>query len=104
MAQKGQPFTSGNWLVRAGHEDEFVERWTALTEWSLKEAKGAQFFYLIQDSRDRRHFLSFGAWDDSDSVRAWRGRPEFSELLGACRALCDEFEAHDYTLASAPSP
>lgn len=99
----GQPFTSGKWLVRAGSKDEFVERWTALTEWSLGEAKGAQFFYLIQDARDPRHFLSFGGWENSDDVRAWREQPRFGELLGACRELCDEFEAHDYTLASAPA-
>jgi hypothetical protein len=42
------------------------------------------------------------AWDDPESVRTWRGHPRFSELLGACRELCEEFEAHDYTLASAP--
>jgi heme-degrading monooxygenase HmoA len=102
MATKGQLFTSGNWLVREGSEDEFVERWTALTDWSLAEGAGAEFFYLIQDLRDSRHFLSFGAWDDPESVRTWRGHPRFSELLGACRELCEEFEAHDYTLASAP--
>jgi quinol monooxygenase YgiN len=95
-------FTSGNWLVRSGSEDEFIQRWTALTEWSLNEAAGAHFFYLIQDAGDPRHFLSFGALDDSESVRAWRQQPRFSELLGACRELCDEFEAHDYTLASTP--
>jgi heme-degrading monooxygenase HmoA len=99
----GQPFTSGNWLVRPGSEDEFVKRWSALTEWSLAEAEEAQFFYLIQDARDPRHFLSFGAWGSSDDVRAWREQPRFGELLGACRELCDEFEAHDYTLASAPA-
>jgi heme-degrading monooxygenase HmoA len=102
MADTGQPFTSGNWLVRGGSEDEFIARWTALTEWSLNEAAGAQFFYLIQDSRDPRRFLSFGAWDKPESVQAWRQQPRFSELLGACRELCDQFEAHDYKLASAP--
>ena len=102
MASKGQPFTSGKWLVREGSENEFVERWTALTDWSLAEAAGAEFFYLIQDTRDPRRFLSFGAWDDPESVRAWRQQPKFSELLGAAREVCDEFEAHDYTLAAAP--
>jgi heme-degrading monooxygenase HmoA len=103
VATLGQPFTSGNWLVRAGSEQEFINRWTALTLWSRREARGAQFFYLIQDARDPRHFLSFGAWDDSEAVRVWREQPQFGELLGACRALCEEFEAHDFTLASAPN-
>jgi heme-degrading monooxygenase HmoA len=104
MPALGQPFTSGRWLVREGSEKEFVNRWSALTLWSLKEAGGAEFFYLIQDTLDQRRFLSFGAWDAPGSVSAWREQPTFQELLGACRELCDEFEAHDYALAAAPGP
>jgi heme-degrading monooxygenase HmoA len=95
-----QPYTAGNWHVRAGEEDAFVAAWTSFTEWSLANAQGAESFVLIRDSNDPRHFLSFGAWADHDSVNAWRSSEEFRERLGRCRALCDEFEAHDYTVAS----
>jgi hypothetical protein len=30
MVKKGQPYTSGNWLVKAGSEESFIDRWTAL--------------------------------------------------------------------------
>jgi heme-degrading monooxygenase HmoA len=103
MAKVGQPYTSGRWLVKVGNEDAFIARWTAFTEWSLKNALGAESFVLIQDSGDTRRFLSFGAWDSPEAVTAWRQRPEFSELLGECRALCEEFEPHDYTLVATPS-
>jgi heme-degrading monooxygenase HmoA len=102
MAKTGQPYTSGSWLVKAGSEDAFVAQWTAFTEWSLNNAPGAESFVLIQDSGDPRRFLSFGAWDNPEAVTAWRQRPEFRELLGECRALCEQFEPHDYTLAAAP--
>jgi heme-degrading monooxygenase HmoA len=55
---------------------------------------------LIQDSNDPRRFLSFGAWADGESVQTWRSSPEFSERLGKCRELCEEFEAHDFGLVS----
>jgi hypothetical protein len=58
MAKLGQPYTSGNWLVRAGSEDAFIERWTAFTEWSLKNAAGAELFVLIRDTGDPRRFVS----------------------------------------------
>src|ERR671931_568187 len=103
MARLGQPYTSGRWLVKEGEEDAFVAEWGAFTEWSLESAPQAESFVLIQDSNDSRRFLSFGAWADADSVTAWRETPEFRERLGRCRALCDEFEPHDYTLAAAPS-
>jgi heme-degrading monooxygenase HmoA len=96
-------FPSGNWLVRAGSEEAFIERWTNFTEWSLKNAPGAESFVLIRDIGDPRRFVSFGAWDNPEAVTEWRQRPEFSELLGECRALCEEFEPHDYMLAASPS-
>ncbi len=96
MVKKGQPYTSGNWLVKAGSEESFIDRWTAFTECSLKNGPGAETFILIQDSGDPRRFVSFGAWDNPEAVTSWRQRPEFRELLGECRALCEEFEPDDY--------
>jgi heme-degrading monooxygenase HmoA len=98
----GQPYTSGSWLVSAGREDEFVSAWNAFTGWSLDHAPGAQSFVLIRDAADPRRFLSLGAWSDADAVEAWRSSDEFRERLGRCRALCDDFEARDYTAAAAP--
>ena len=98
----GQPYTSGRWLVRSGEEEEFIRRWTDFTDWSLDSADGAESFALIQNVGDRRRFLSFGAWRDGASVEGWRGSEEFRQRLGRCRELCDEFEAQDYELVSAP--
>jgi heme-degrading monooxygenase HmoA len=101
MANIGQPYTSGTWLVKAGSEENFIDRWTTFTQWSLDNADGAESFVLIQDTGDPRRFLSLGVWENPESVGAWRQRPEFSELLGQCRALCDHFEPHDYKLGPA---
>ncbi len=103
MAEKNQPYTSGRWLVKAGSEDAFIERWTAFTRWSLENAPGAESFVLVRDSADPRRFLSLGTWESQEAVTQWRQRPEFGELLGECRELCEEFEPHDYTLAASPS-
>lgn len=101
MAKIGQPYTSGNWMVKEGHEDEFVDRWTEFTEWSLANAPGAENFLLIRDAADPKHFISFGAWEDAGTVAAWRDRPEFQQRLAACRALCDDFRSTDFTLSAA---
>lgn len=96
----GSPYTSGNWAVKQGSEDAFVSRWTEFAGWSKENAPGAGRFYLLRDSRDPQHFVSFGSWRDPDAVTAWRERPEFADLLGRCRALCEDFEARDYTLVA----
>src|SRR5438445_6550951 len=101
MARIGQPYTSGNWVVKEGQQDEFVERWTAFVRWAAENEQGAESFVLIQDGRDPRHFVSLGAWDAIETVDDWRSRPEFAEYLGRCRELCDDFQASDLTVAAA---
>ena len=103
MAQIGQPYSSGYWLVKEGSEEDFVSRWTAFVEWSLENAPGLVTGILIQDSDNPRRFLSLGAWDTAEAMQAWRQMPEFQELFDACRELCDEVQVRSYTLASAPS-
>jgi heme-degrading monooxygenase HmoA len=97
-------YVSGEWRVRAGNEEQFVARWLAFTGWSLHNAPGAESFVLIRDVEQPCRFVSFGAWADLESIRAWRGRPEFAQLLGRCRELCEEFRAGDYALAASPTP
>ena len=101
MSKSGQHYTSGNWVVKQGSEEEFVARWTEFTEWALKNAPGAQSFVLIRRDDDPRHFVSFGAWNDAESAAAWKNMPEFAEDLGRLRALCDEFTSSDSTVAAA---
>jgi hypothetical protein len=38
MAEIRQPYASGRWLVNTGSQDEFIERWTTFTQWSLDNA------------------------------------------------------------------
>jgi heme-degrading monooxygenase HmoA len=100
VAPTGQPYTSGDWVVQEGKEQEFIAAWTELADWSKANARGSRSFALIQQADEASHFLSFGAWDDSDAVEEWRSRPEFRERLGACRELCTDFQAHDYRLVA----
>jgi len=103
MAQIGHPYASGRWLVNAGREDEFIERWTTFTQWSLDNIPGAHSYVLLRDNAEARRFVSFGAFENQEAVTQWRERPEFTELRDACIQLCEEFEPHDYTVAASPS-
>jgi heme-degrading monooxygenase HmoA len=98
--EMGRQFTSGNWLVKAGNEEDFIQTWTEFTQWAKESAAGAVVFTLLRDDSNPQHFLSFGGWDGVESVRSWRSTPEFAERLGKCRELCDDFQPGDYALAS----
>ncbi len=103
MEMTGQSYSSGEWSVRAGSEEEFVDRWTMFIEWSLDNAEGAASFVLVRSMEEPSKFLSLGAWENQEAQEAWRKMPRMQELLGQCRELCEEFETHTYTLAASPS-
>jgi heme-degrading monooxygenase HmoA len=100
MEQTGQSYSSGEWLVMAGSQEEVVNRWTAFVEWTSGNAAGAESFVLVQSTDQPRRFLSLGAWESQEAQEAWREMPRMQELLGRCRELCEEFESHVYTLAA----
>jgi len=93
-------YSSGEWLVRAGSEEEFIERWNTFTEWSLNNAPGAVSFVLVRSNEEPGKFLSLGTWESQEAQEAWRRMPRMQELLDRCLELCEEFESHLYTFAS----
>ncbi len=103
MAEMGEAYTSGRWLVKAGSENDCIERWTAFTRWSLDNAPGAESFVLVRSTEEPRRFLSLGAWESQAAQEAWREMPRMQELLGHCRELCEEFAFHPYALAAGTS-
>jgi len=99
MESTGHSYSSGEWLVRPGSEEEFIERWKSFIERTLIEAPGAVSFVLVRSTEEPRKFLSLGAWESQQAQEAWREMPQMQVMLGHCRALCDEFDTYRYTLA-----
>jgi quinol monooxygenase YgiN len=100
MQMTGQSYSSGEWSVRAGSEEQFVERWTTFTEWSLDNAEGAVSFVLVRSTEVPSKFLSLGAWENQEAQERWREMARMQELFEQCRQLCEEFVFHSYTLAA----
>jgi heme-degrading monooxygenase HmoA len=100
MQKTAQSYSSGDWLVRAQSEEEFIKRWTTFSESTLSNAPGAVSFVLVRSNEDPRRFLSLTAWENQ---QAWRAMPQRQELLDQCRELCEEVEVHPYTLAASLS-
>ena len=99
MNDTRQMYTSANWWVRSGQEDEFVGRWQALVG-TAKEVSGSGEFHLLRDSQNPQHFQSFGSWRDQAAADEWRQGAAFVERMKACRELCERFEPCDCHLAA----
>jgi heme-degrading monooxygenase HmoA len=98
MESVGDHYASGDWVVAAGREAEFIARWTEFLGWTRVAAPGLRWARLIQDAENGRHFISFASWGSLEALGSWRSQPEFVAKLGACRALCEDFRGGDYTV------
>ena len=47
MHTTAQSYSSGEWLVRAASDEEFIQRWTTFSESTLSNAPGAVSFVLF---------------------------------------------------------
>lgn len=93
-----QYYTSGNWHVRSGSEEEFIKRWTEFAESARPKARGR--FVLIRENDDPKHFVSVGTWSTEEDVRAWMEMPEFKETFAHLGSLCDEYHGGPYSLVT----
>jgi heme-degrading monooxygenase HmoA len=92
-----EDYASGMWLVKAGSEDAFIERWR---EWLTTSSSGVDGFegaHLLRSNDDPRRFVSYSGWRDVGARDAWKQSEAFGEGFAACRAYCDDFQGGDFT-------
>jgi heme-degrading monooxygenase HmoA len=69
-------YSSNEWIVRAGNEDEFLRTWAEFSRWGRGLAPGSGHTRLLRDGNNPRRFVSFGDWD-SESLAMVRSQPEY---------------------------
>ena len=92
-------YTAGIWTVKARREEEFVALWRELAGWTLGSFPVAHGT-LLRSRDEPGRFLSFGPWESVEQIEAWRGAPEWQELVGRMRELLDGFEPGTYDVAA----
>jgi len=100
MPSSSEFWASGRWTVKAGSEDEFVERWRAWLEWTSTNAAGFRSATLIRSEADGSQFTSFSDWDSADARGAWEGSDGFRERMAPVRELCDDVQTGNFATAA----
>ena len=95
-----QAYTLATYRVMPGKEDDFVAAWTALAVTFSSLDNPPYWGTLIQSTRDRTLFHSFGPWESAEHVAAMRNSPEAAAAFKAINELCVEMMAGDYTVIS----
>ena len=86
------------WEARPGREDEFVERWRAIAEWTLRTFPGSGPARLIEDVADPQHFISFFPWRERAEVEEWQRREEFTALWQTLEEVLVSVDRRTYEL------
>ena len=92
MNTSNQPYTHGLWIVKAGNEKAFIEEWSRFAKWTAKNHSGAGNAHLLQDSDNPQQFVSFGPWDNTESIKNWREDLEFKKFVSKAKELSDSFQ------------
>ena len=101
MIKLNEPYTVGLWTVKPGNEMEFIAEWTAFAKWTAGNQTGAGMGYLLQDPQNTRQFISYGPWESSAAIDAWRNRPEFKAFVTRAKELCEVFQPRSLVLVAA---
>ncbi len=92
--------TSGDQHVKPGREQEFVDAWREMAEWSTSQYGPNGWGKLLRDKEDPARFRSVGAWPDERAVEEWRASEGFKERLAKIRGLLEEVGIRTFELAT----
>jgi heme-degrading monooxygenase HmoA len=98
MVMEGQTYTLGIWKTKKGRETEFIEAWQSFANWTSRNLPGAGDGTLLQHEGTPQRFVSFGPWEDAESVAKWREQPRFNEFVAKAQELCEAFEPQNMIL------
>jgi heme-degrading monooxygenase HmoA len=94
-------YTTGSWQPFPGEEEAFLAAWQEFAGWAAG-LEGAGDGILAKDLRAEGRYVSFIAWDGMDSVRGWKGHPEFKERMGRVQQFVDKFAPTEIEVVARP--
>lgn len=100
MSAKGELYTSAQWVVKTGKEQEFIDAWQAYVAESAKKfnVSGAR---LLQDAEISKRFVSFGQWESAEKIAEWRASSDFKNFMAKASELCDLAEPRNFKVVAA---
>jgi heme-degrading monooxygenase HmoA len=96
-----EAYASGNWVVKQGKENEFIQKWRAWLEWSRDNGEGLKWAKLMRSADDPKHFVSVSAWESEEARAGWMKTEAFQKSRATLRDLTDDFAGGSYDVVVA---
>jgi heme-degrading monooxygenase HmoA len=90
MAAEPTLFAVGEWTVKPGKEESFLESWEEFARWTMENVEGTGEVWMLRGAEQQNRFISFGSWQNQEAMMAWRRHPKFREAFLRFRELCNE--------------
>lgn len=93
-------YSSGTWIVKKGHEEEFARIWQAAADQMSLEFPGVTF-RLLRDAENPTRFVALsGAWRGAEQIASARDLPAFKELMTQSGKIVESSELSTFELAA----
>jgi quinol monooxygenase YgiN len=93
-------YTSGVWVVKEGHEDEFRRLWQAGADQGSLQVSGITF-RLLHDRENPLRFVSIaGPWRNAEQIESARALPGYREAMAGIDEIAESSELSTYELAA----
>ncbi len=98
-------YSSGDWHVKPGKEQEFIDTWKQFASWSASEFGGGTGMQgigakLLRDKEDPSFFRSVGEWPDERMLEEWRSSDGFKQRSEKLREMVDDFHIRAMEVAA----
>jgi quinol monooxygenase YgiN len=93
-------YTLGIWMVKSGRAENFIKEWTLFARWTSNHFPSAGKAHLLRDEKDSLRFISFGSWEDEESIQKWRSSKNFNDFAIKIKDLCQDFQPNTLRVVS----
>lgn len=85
-------YTSGEWIVKEGREEEFKRRWQEAVDGTSLEFPDVKFM-LLRDRENPRRYVSLDeGWRNVEQIDAARSTPAYQDSMAAIWRVLDSGE------------
>ena len=88
MFEENKIYTNSIWQVKEGQVENFKSLWKEFAEDGIKNRDTLEAI-LLQEYDNPKSFVSFGIWENIESIKQWQNSPDMKSYSSKFDEICD---------------